>query len=95
MQAEVLRQAVDISEIEAAAGPIAGQDHHGRRALVPGRHGVHELLPACAHRYIPHLQRHPANCAEDWMRIAQPCYNSCAEVAPPACNCALTITEAA
>ena len=45
MQAEVLREAVNVPEVEPAAGPVAGQHHHGRRGPLAGRDGVHELLP--------------------------------------------------
>ncbi len=48
MQAEVLREAIDVPEVEAAARPVAGQHHHGRRGPLARRDGVHELLPPLA-----------------------------------------------
>ena len=48
MQAEVLGEAVNVPEVEPAAGPVARQHHHGWRGALASRDGVHELLPPLA-----------------------------------------------
>ena len=55
MQTEVLRQAGDVPEVEAAAGPVPWQHHHGGQGLVSGRDSVHELLLVLPHGHIPNI----------------------------------------